>query len=222
MENALYENNRAYLSGVVHTAPVFSHEVYGEGFFSFELEVNRLSEQKDIIPVTISERLTADALIEPGSMLGVNGQIRSYNKFIDGKSRLLLTVFARDISNEPDELANPNQIILDGHLCKPPVYRTTPFNREISDLLLAVNRAYGKSDYIPCIAWGRNARFCERMSVGDKIRIWGRLQSRDYQKRTQEGEVLNKVAYEVSVSKLYTYNNLHGEFEQEPIFEKAE
>lgn len=222
------ESNRAYVSGIICSPPVFSHELYGEGFHTFNIEVSRLSSQKDILPITVSERLINGMSLKAGENINISGQLRSYNKFIDGRSRLFITVFARDISNTPDEMMNPNQVYLEGHLCKPPIYRTTPFNREITDMLLAVNRAYGKSDYIPCITWGRNARFSEKLNVGDKIRIWGRLQSRDYQKKTSEGEVLNKVAYEVSVAKMYVNRkselDLEIEFENEELeeFRRAE
>ena len=199
----LNESNKTYIRGVIVSPPEFSHELYGEGFHTFHVEVTRLSEQKDVLPITVSERLISSSDLKVGDSISVIGQLRSYNKFIEGKSRLFLTIFAREISDEQDLTLNPNQIYLEGHLCKPPVYRTTPFNREITDMLLAVNRAYGKSDYIPCITWGRNARFSEKLQVGDKIRIWGRLQSRDYQKKTPEGEIINKTAYEVSIAKMY-------------------
>ena len=132
----------------------------------------------------------------------LEGQLRSYNKFIEGSNRLILTIFARKIEDCLERSKNPNQIYLDGFICKKPVYRTTPFGREISDLLLAVNRAYNKSDYIPTIAWGRNSRFCQTLNVGDNIRVWGRLQSREYQKKISETEVIKKIAYEVSISKM--------------------
>lgn len=134
--------------------------------------------------------------------VAITGQFRSYNKLVDGNNRLLLTVFVREIKNLTEELKNPNQIFLNGFVCKAPIYRTTPFKREIADLLIAVNRAYNKSDYIPTIARGRNARFCQTLEVGDNIKVWGRIQSREYQKRYASGDVVYKVAYEVSVSKL--------------------
>ena len=199
----LSESNKTYMAGRIATEPAFSHELYGEGFVTFQMEVTRLSQQKDVLPVTVSERLLLGEELHVGDEVAVLGQLRSYNKFIDGKSRLFITVFARSLSRDVDESVNPNQIHLEGHLCKPPIYRTTPFHREITDMLLAVNRAYGKSDYIPSITWGRNARFSEKLQVGDRVRIWGRLQSRAYQKKTPDGRLIDKVAYEVSIAKMY-------------------
>ena len=180
----------------------FSHETYGEGFYSFFLSVPRLSENIDRLPVTVSERLIGELDLNIGADIVITGQFRSYNKLIDGSNRLVLTVFAREIANQIEEVKNPNQIYLNGFVCKPPIYRTTPFKREIADLLLAVNRAYSKSDYIPAIAWGRNARFCRNLRVGNNMKVWGRIQSREYQKRYPDGTVEDKVAYEVSISKL--------------------
>ncbi|MDR2047218.1 MAG: single-stranded DNA-binding protein [Clostridiales bacterium] len=194
-------NNTLHLRGVIDSEPKFSHEVVGEGFYEVNLKVKRLSEQYDILPITISERLLADNNAEIGTEISVYGQFRSYNKTDEEKSRLMLTVFVREIT-EPDEKMNPNIITLTGYLCKQPVYRTTPFNREIADMLLAVNRAYNKSDYIPCIAWGRNARFVKNMNVGDKITVSGRIQSREYQKNI-DGVIVSKTAYEVSVNKIF-------------------
>ncbi len=202
-----FNNNRVYLYGKVVSEPVFSHEVYGEGFYDINLEVNRLSEQYDIIPITISERLFKDNELKAGTFLAVNGQFRSYNKFVDGKSKLMLTVFVREII-EPIQGQNTNIIELEGYVCKPPVYRTTPFKREICDLLLAVNRAYNKSDYLPCIAWGRNARFVNTLAVGEKLYLTGRIQSREYQKRIDENQTETRTAYEVSISKLSLDDNL--------------
>jgi primosomal replication protein N len=204
MVGNIIENNMATISGKVVSNVEFSHEVYGEGFYYFMLEVPRLSDSSDKIPITISERLTSKDKLIIGTIIEVEGQFRSYNSYNSEGNKLLLTVFAREIIFLEDEkkIRNPNQIYLNGFICKRPIYRTTPFGREITDLLLAVNRPYNKSDYIPCIAWGRNARFSERLSVGDNIKIWGRVQSRAYQKRLESGDVLNKVAYEVSVSKM--------------------
>ncbi|SCN21432.1 Single-stranded DNA-binding protein SsbB [Clostridium sp. N3C] len=205
MDNLML-NNKIYLEGKVVSDLVFSHEMYGEGFYIFNLEVPRLSETKDVLSVTISERLLTGMELKIGSEIIVEGQLRSYNKFIDGSNRLILTVFARNVEPCYEKSKNPNQIFLDGFICKPPVYRTTPFGREIADMLLAVNRAYNKSDYIPTIAWGRNSRFCQTLNVGDNIRIWGRLQSREYQKKVSEEEVIKKIAYEVSISKMEKVN----------------
>lgn len=201
MDNLLL-NNKIYLEGEVVSEKEFSHEMYGEGFYTFNLEVPRLSDSKDILCITISERLMGEIDLTVGSQIIVEGQLRSYNKFVDGINRLILTVFARSVEPCLERSKNPNQIFLDGYICKMPVYRTTPFGREIADILLAVNRAYNKSDYIPTIAWGRNSRFCQNLQVGDNIRVWGRLQSREYQKKLSDTEVIKKVAYEVSISKL--------------------
>ena len=194
-------NNRVFLTGKVTEEARFSHEVFGEGFYEIKLEVPRLSAQIDVLPVTISERLLATHDASVGSILSVVGQFRSYNKLEAERSRLMLTVFARDILEIDDE-SNPNVIELEGYICKPPLYRTTPFKREICDILLAVNRAYNKSDYIPCIAWGRNARYVNGLSVGDRIAVQGRIQSREYQKTTGEGQQVTKTAYEVSISRV--------------------
>ncbi len=194
-------NNKVRLSGYVESEPKFSHELYGEGFYEFMLRVPRLSQQSDIIPVTVSERLMTGVDFAIGTKLAVNGQFRSYNKFMDGKSKLMLTVFVRDFFESAED-ENPNEVELCGYVCKPPVYRTTPFNREICDLLVAVNRAYNKSDYIPCIAWGRNARFVRDIEVGRKLVISGRIQSRQYTKKLSEEESEVRVAYELSISKI--------------------
>ena len=200
-------NNSASVFGRIASDFVFSHEVYGEGFLNFYLEIFRLSEASDMLPCTISERLLTAEGYEIGTFVHITGQIRSYNSYVeaDRKNKLVLTVFARDIEIcGEDAGVNPNEIFLNGFICKAPIYRTTPFGREIADILLAVNRSYNKSDYIPCIAWGRNARFAGRLSVGDNIRIYGRMQSRTYQKRLDDEHVVDKVAYEVSVSKIET------------------
>jgi single-stranded DNA-binding protein len=204
MVGNIIENNMVTISGKVVSNVEFSHEVYGEGFYYFMLDVPRLSDSNDRIPVTISERLASKDRLEIGTVIEVEGQFRSYNSYNNEGNRLLLTVFARDITFLEDEkkIKNPNQIYLNGYICKKPIYRTTPFGREITDILLAVNRPYNKSDYIPCIAWGRNARFSENRTVGDNIKVWGRIQSRTYQKKLESGDILTKVAYEVSISKM--------------------
>ena len=194
-------NNKVYILGEVLSKAVFSHEVYGEGFYEMNVSVKRLSGQSDILPVTISERLMESKKLEIGSKICAIGQFRSYNKLVDGKSRLMLTVFVRELCDE-EYPQNPNTIALSGYICKPPVYRTTPFSREIADLLLAVNRPYGKSDYIPCICWGRNARFASSFEVGEHVQVLGRIQSREYVKKLTETETEKRIAYEVSVSKL--------------------
>ena len=201
------DNNHLVLVGKVTSDKKFSHEVYGESFYVFNLEVPRLSEQSDIIPITISERLLTDIDLKIGTKLIVEGQFRSYNSYENEKNKLILTVFAKDImiKNEEDETAKyetSNEVTLIGYICKTPIYRKTPFGREISDILLAVNRAYNKSDYIPCIAWGRNARFSENLPVGTEVKIVGRVQSRAYEKKLEDGTVQQKVAYEVSIGSM--------------------
>lgn len=200
------KNNKVFVSGEIVTNAEFSHEVYGEGFYEMNVLVKRLSGQGDILPITISERLISDKDLKVGVTINALGQFRSYNKLVDGKSKLMLTVFVRELLDEAP-LRNPNSIVLTGYICKPPIYRTTPFNREIADILIAVNRSYNKSDYIPCIAWGRNARFAKNLAVGEKIAISGRIQSREYQKKITDDDVRIMTAYEVSISKLAAYEN---------------
>jgi len=202
MENT---NNYIEVGGRIISEFTFSHEIYGEGFWRFDIEVGRLSGQSDVLPVTVSERIVEKEKMQPGQAVHISGQIRSYNNYVeaDRKNKLVLTVFARDVAlldSTPAE--NPNDVFLDGYLCKPAIYRTTPFGREIADLLVAVNRSYNKSDYIPCIAWGRNARYAGKLEVGDRIRLWGRKQSRQYQKKLDDVTVLEKTAFEVSISKI--------------------
>ena len=200
------KNNKVFVSGEIVTEAEFSHEVYGEGFYEMSLLVKRLSGQGDILPVTISERLISDRQLKVGDTINALGQFRSYNKLVDGKSKLMLTVFIRELVDDII-VRNPNSIVLMGYICKPPIYRTTPFNREIADLLIAVNRSYNKSDYIPCIAWGRNARFAKNLAVGEKIAVSGRIQSREYQKKITDDSMKIMTAYEVSISKLVAYEN---------------
>lgn len=197
------ENNVITLIGTIVSERTFSHEVYGEGFYSFNIDVPRLSENSDIIPVTVSERILTDEF-KIGQKVVIDGQFRSYNNYENEKNKLVLTVFVKDIriQTEETDMTNPNEICLTGFICKKPIYRTTPFGREIADILLAVNRAYNKSDYIPCIAWGRNARFCQNIEVGEKIKLWGRIQSRQYEKKFEDGTSEMRRAYEVSVSKM--------------------
>lgn len=211
------ENNYIVLVGKITSEKVFSHEVYGESFYIFNLEIPRLSGTADTIPVTISERLIANFDLEIGREVEVEGQFRSYNTYENQRSRLVLTVFAKDIKDfeeiEGQEKVS-NEVVLTGYICKKPIYRKTPFGREISDLLLAVNRAYNKSDYIPCIAWGRNARFCENMEVGTEVKIMGRVQSRMYEKKHEDGTIEPRVAYEVSVGSLELVNKNDDEKEE--------
>ncbi len=208
-------NNKLSITGKILEVPVFSHEVFGEGFYETKIEVKRLSEQVDILPITISERLIIEHDIKVGDVISVSGQFRSYNKMVDDKSRLMLTIFVREILDEESTM-NGNNIDIVGFICKQPVYRTTPFKREICDVLLAVNRAYNKSDYIPCITWGRNARFIKNLPVGTKISLSGRIQSRVYQKVATDGSVEDRTAYEVSVSKI-ALDGVHEDIEFEEI-----
>ena len=220
MNYELLENNKVFLSGEIVSKPIFSHEVYGEGFYELNLAVQRLSDHNDIIPITVSERLLTNGDFDEGKKVSVKGQFRSYNKVVDGKSKLILTVFVRE-TFVSDEGMNPNIIELNGYICKEPVYRTTPFNREICDLLLAVNRAYNKSDYLPCIAWGRNARYIKNSPIGQKVFISGRIQSREYQKKLNENEVLTKTAYEISINKIIIEDK-NKEFLKNEIFKNEE
>ena len=213
MDTNYLENNYLTLVGKVTGEKRFSHEIYGEKFYVFDLEIPRLSGNADIIPITVSERIATDEMLTEGKNLLVKGQFRSYNSYDTQKNRLILTVFAKDVieveekpEDEDNEIVKKdmvtNEVVLIGYICKKPIYRQTPFGREIADILLAVNRAYNKSDYIPCIAWGRNARFCQNLEVGTKVKLVGRVQSRTYEKKYEDGTVENRVAYEVSVGSL--------------------
>lgn len=213
MVTNLLENNHLVLVGKVTSDKIYSHEIYGEKFYIFDLEVPRLSSAVDIIPITVSERLLTDLNLEIGTKLSIEGQFRSYNSYQNERNKLILTVFAKDIveikdepkiedSEEEKKDVVTNEVTLSGYVCKKPIYRQTPFDREISDLLLAVNRAYNKSDYIPCIAWGRNARFCQNMEVGTEVKIVGRVQSRKYEKKFEDGTSETRIAYEVSISSM--------------------
>jgi len=204
MVGNVIENNVVTISGKVVSEVEYSHEVYGEGFYSFYLDVPRLSDSSDKISVTFSERLVPKSKLQIGVPLEIEGQFRSYNSYKSESNKLVLTVFAREVifADEEKRIKNPNQIYLNGYICKNPIYRMTPFGREITDILVAVNRPYNKSDYIPCIAWGRNARYSQNLTIGDNIKIWGRIQSREYQKKLESGEAISKTAYEVSVSKM--------------------
>lgn len=208
MQEKSMENNKVTVIGQIVSEFTFSHEVYGEGFYMTELSVNRLSDQADIIPLMVSERLMDVHQSYLGQTIAVNGQFRSYNRHEGNRNRLLLSVFVREVEfmEEFDDYTKSNQIFLDGYICKQPVYRKTPLGREIADLLVAVNRPYGKSDYIPCIAWGRNARFAAGFDVGGRVRVWGRVQSREYTKKLNEVDCEKRVAYEISVGKL-EYDN---------------
>lgn len=212
MVTNLLENNHLVLVGKVTSDKTYSHEIYGEKFYIFDLEVPRLSKAIDVIPITVSERLLTNLNLEIGKKLAVEGQFRSYNSYQNERNKLILTVFAKDIievvdneeeqEDEEKKETVTNEVILSGYVCKKPIYRQTPFDREIADLLLAVNRAYNKSDYIPCIAWGRNARFCQNLEVGTEVKIVGRVQSRKYEKKFEDGTSEVRVAYEVSISSM--------------------
>ena len=204
MLDKVFTNNQVTIAGEIVSEFMFSHEVYGEHFFVVNIAVCRLSNSFDVIPVMVSERLMDVKNDCRGWTLQATGQFRSYNRHEENKNRLVLSVFAREVSfiEGENEEQNPNHIFLDGYVCKRPVYRKTPLGREIADVLLAVNRPYGKSDYIPCICWGRNARFADQFEVGTHIQLWGRIQSREYQKKIGEEKYEKRVAYEVSVSKL--------------------
>ena len=219
MDTNYLENNYLTLVGKVTGEKKFSHEIYGEKFYRFSLSIARLSGNADIIPITISERLITDETLTEGKKLLIKGQFRSYNSFENERNKLILTVFAKDVQELPEneeqevevegedgEIAKKeemtNEVVLIGFVYKKPIYRQTPFGREIADLLLAVNRAYNKSDYIPTIAWGRNARFCQNLEVGSQIKLIGRVQSRTYEKKHEDGTVEERIAYEVSVGSL--------------------
>ena len=201
MDYELMNNNRVTVTGMIIEEPRYSHDVCGEGFYESSISVKRLSEQIDTLPITVSERLLVDYPLHVGDEVTLIGQLRSYNKVEGVHSKLMLSVFVREIST-PLRDTNPNSIYITGYVCKEPVYRTTPFNREICDVLIAVNRAYNKSDYLPCIAWGRNARFVKGLEVGTKVILEGRIQSRNYQKQLDSGDIVVKTAYEVSVCKV--------------------
>lgn len=196
--------NSIRLVGTVSERPSFDHSVYGESFCRMKLRAARLSGTEDVIPVTVSERLVSGRSLEEGDLVEITGQIRSYNQRTEDGSHLIITVFAREIySLEPDNgVPDRNEAELFGHVCKPVVYRMTPFSREITDLILAVNRRYLKSDYIPAIAWGRNARFARELVPGDAVLIKGRLQSRIYQKKLPDGAEASRTAYELSCSSI--------------------
>lgn len=209
MNYTQYENNNyVLLKGKIKELPTYSHTVMGEGFFEMYIEVQRLSDEVDVLPITISERLIQDFKL--GDEIGVCGQFRSYNKLEGTKSKLILTIFVKELIN-PDEMSEVNQIYLIGYICKEPIYRTTPFGREICDCLLAVNRAYNKSDYLPCIAWGRNARFVRDLGIGEKLEVQGRIQSRKYQKKIDETNTETRTAYEISLSSVMIVDESYSE-----------
>lgn len=204
MTDKVMENNQVTIMGEVIDNFTYSHEIFGEGFYMMNIRVKRLSESYDLIPVMVSERLLDINQDYVGEKICVNGQFRSYNRHEERKNRLVLSVFARELFflDYVEESSKTNQIFLDGYICKPPIYRKTPLGREIADVLLAVNRPYGKSDYIPCICWGRNARYASGFHVGERCAVWGRIQSREYTKKLEEDMTEKRIAFEVSVGKL--------------------
>lgn len=208
MTEKILKNNQAVVAGEIISDFEFSHEVFSEGFYTVKLKVSRLSRSSDVIPLLVSERLIDVSQSYMGRYMEARGQFRSYNKHENNRNHLVLSLFVRELEIL-DMLDNrrPNMIFLDGYICKEPVYRTTPLGREIADVLLAVNRAYSKSDYIPCICWGRNARYAGKLPVGSRIQLWGRIQSREYQKRISEDQIVNRVAYEVSVNKMEYFDD---------------
>lgn len=197
-----FENNKVKLSGMVCSGFTFSHDVFGEGFYIMKVKVNRLSETADFIPVMISDRLVDVEKDYSGMCVEVSGQFRSFNRQEGEKRRLVLSIFAREIESIDGIYGMDNSILIDGYICKKPIYRKTPLGREIADVLLAVNRPYGKSDYIPCVCWGRNAKFVESLEVGSRVKFSGRIQSREYRKKISENEFETRTAYEVSVSRI--------------------
>lgn len=219
MTDKMIENNQVTIMGEIAGPFTFSHEIFGEGFYMVDILVPRLSESSDLIPLMISERLMDIKQDYTGQRIALTGQFRSYNRHEERKNKLVLSVFVREVEfiDEVVENEKTNQIFLDGYICKEPIYRKTPLGREIADILLAVNRPYGKSDYIPCISWGRNARYAGNFKVGERCRIWGRIQSREYMKKISEDYMEKRVAYEVSVSKLEVDMNEETEQKEEEI-----
>ena len=230
MNTNYLENNHLVLVGKVTSDKRLSHEIYGEKFYIFDLKVPRLSGNADNIPITISERLLLEQDLSIGKNIIIEGQFRSYNSFENERNRLILTVFAKEIKfseNQEEEFVptkenTSNEVVLDGYICKKPIYRKTPFGREIADILLAVNRAYNKSDYIPCIAWGRNARFCENMPVGTEVKVVGRVQSRQYEKKYEDGTSEIKIAYEVSIASMEIIDQADDTNSGEEVVENKE
>ena len=204
MSEKVIENNKVSVIGEVVSEFKFSHEVFGEGFYVVDMAVSRLSDQVDIIPLMVSERLLDVSKDYQGCTMEALGQFRSYNRHEGTKNRLVLSIFVREVNflEEFTDYTKTNQIFLDGYICKEPIYRKTPLGREIADLLIAVNRAYGKSDYIPCITWGRNARFASTLEVGQRVQLQGRIQSREYVKKISEDNSERHTAYELSASRI--------------------
>ena len=213
------ENNIITLTGSVESEAVYSHTVMEENFYSFILRVPRLSQTDDLLPVTVSEKLYDREIVKENQKIKVKGQLRSYNKFTEERTKLILTVFVKELSipEEADE-ENPNEIFINGYICKTPVYRKTPFGREITDLIVAVNRAFNRSDYIPAIAWGKNAVYAQNLEVGASVMVWGRLQSRNYNKRLSENEVEIRTAYELSITKIESGEEIENKEEYLEVY----
>lgn len=187
--------NQITVRGQLIELPEFSHENHGKRFYRFSLDIPRLSGNADRLPIVVEERILDTIDLSGGSMLTVNGQVRSHNTRSGSGRHLLIFIFASSITAENGEPCN--NVILEGPLCKEPIYRRTPLGREICDAMLAVPRTFRRADYLPCIFWGRTAEEISCCHTGDRIRIEGRLQSRTYTKHTEEGAV-ERVAYEVS------------------------
>lgn len=197
------ENNQVNLVGIIVTEPVFSHEFFQEKFYRIYVSVSRMSNKSDVIPVMISEVMLDMSKKYTGNYVEIEGQFRSYNQYSENRTKLILSVFARQIHVINDSKKNgTNQICLNGFIVKEPKYRITPLDREIADILVAVNRSYKKSDYIPCICWGRNARRISRFGVGTEVCLTGRIQSREYVKHLDNETEEIRMAYEVSVSRI--------------------
>lgn len=196
------ENNNITISGKIVSDLELSHEVYNEKFYKFYIKSERLSNQEDILPVIISERMIDLDELKEDKNIRIDGQFRSYNEQRENGNKLVLSIFVKGIDFIPDDDSlTQNDANFIGYVCKNPIYRKTPLGREIADVLIAVNRTYKKSDYIPCILWGRNAKYCENLEVGTKVKVNGRIQSRNYEKKLDENNIIKKTAYEVSVSK---------------------
>lgn len=210
----IYDTNKAIVAGLVKTPLKFSHKTFGESFYTFVLGIERRSGYVDEINVMISERLIYDCEPEVDDFVEITGQVRTYNENIDGKNKLNVVIFAREIEINNDVIYYENYIYLEGYLCKKPVKRTSPLGRDICDLMIAVNRMYNKSDYIPCIAWGRNASYADTLNVGTKIYIEGRIQSREYKKKYEDGYYEIKKAFEISILKI------EDDYEPEYLYEE--
>jgi len=190
-----HSTNHITLRGSLVCLPEFSHENHGRRFFRFFLEVPRLSGTVDVLPVIAEEGILNSIGLSDGEMLTVAGQIRSHNVRTDGRRHLLIFVFANAILCEDGEPVN--DVLLEGPLCREPTYRRTPLGREICDIMLAVPRAFRRADYLPCILWGRTAQEGSQCHTRDRIRVCGRLQSRQYTKVTETGSE-ERTAYEIS------------------------